>query len=176
MKAITLWQPWASLIACGAKKYETRSWYTNYRGKIAIHASKKKPPRQDEFDYEVFSAITGALSKAYRGWRFDWWLGGHTVYPDGTYSGHAMPLGSIVAVAELVGCRRMVTKGLNSGELGFYRIEGESVAFETVTEEEKLFGDWQSGRYAWELANVEELETPIPVKGAQGLWEWGADE
>jgi hypothetical protein len=26
MKAITLWQPWASLIAIGAKKYETRSW------------------------------------------------------------------------------------------------------------------------------------------------------
>lgn len=26
MRAITLWQPWASLVAVGAKKYETRSW------------------------------------------------------------------------------------------------------------------------------------------------------
>ena len=43
MKAITLWQPWASLIACGAKKYETRSWATRYRGPIAIHAAKKYP-------------------------------------------------------------------------------------------------------------------------------------
>ena len=43
MKAITIWQPWASLIACGAKKYETRSWPTKYRGPIAIHAAAKEP-------------------------------------------------------------------------------------------------------------------------------------
>lgn len=41
MKVITLWEPWASLIAVGAKKIETRSWNTNYRGRIAIHAAKK---------------------------------------------------------------------------------------------------------------------------------------
>jgi hypothetical protein len=28
------------LLACGAKKIETRSWKTNYRGLLAIHASK----------------------------------------------------------------------------------------------------------------------------------------
>jgi hypothetical protein len=38
MKVITLKQPWASLIAEGIKKYEFRSWKTNYRGKILIHA------------------------------------------------------------------------------------------------------------------------------------------
>jgi hypothetical protein len=43
MKAITIWQPWASLIAIGAKQYETRSWETKYRGPIAIHAAKKDP-------------------------------------------------------------------------------------------------------------------------------------
>lgn len=41
MKAITIWQPWASLLATGAKQYETRSWATSYRGPIAIHAAKK---------------------------------------------------------------------------------------------------------------------------------------
>lgn len=41
MKVITLWEPWASLIAVGAKMIETRSWNTNYRGRIAIHAAKK---------------------------------------------------------------------------------------------------------------------------------------
>lgn len=39
MKALTIWQPYASLIAVGAKKYETRSWRTDYRGLIAIHAA-----------------------------------------------------------------------------------------------------------------------------------------
>lgn len=32
MKAISLWQPWASAIAVGAKRVETRSWATKYRG------------------------------------------------------------------------------------------------------------------------------------------------
>lgn len=41
MKALTLWQPWASLIAYGVKTYETRSWTTSYRGPLAIHASKR---------------------------------------------------------------------------------------------------------------------------------------
>ena len=40
MKALSLIQPWASLVICGAKKIETRSWQTKYRGKLAIHASK----------------------------------------------------------------------------------------------------------------------------------------
>ncbi len=40
MKAISLWQPWASLMAIGAKKIEARTWSTNYRGPLAIHASK----------------------------------------------------------------------------------------------------------------------------------------
>ena len=46
MKAITLIQPWATMIAVGAKTYETRSWSTSYRGMIAIHAGKsqKYPP------------------------------------------------------------------------------------------------------------------------------------
>src|SRR3712207_3561005 len=40
LKAITLHQPWATLMSVGAKMWETRSWATDYRGKIAIHASK----------------------------------------------------------------------------------------------------------------------------------------
>lgn len=39
MKALTLWQPWASLISWGEKAYETRNWQTLYRGPLAIHAS-----------------------------------------------------------------------------------------------------------------------------------------
>ena len=41
MKALSLWQPWASLIAAGVKKVETRHWPTAYRGPIAIHAAKR---------------------------------------------------------------------------------------------------------------------------------------
>lgn len=38
MKALTIKEPWATLIIDGYKKYEFRSWRTNYRGKILIHA------------------------------------------------------------------------------------------------------------------------------------------
>jgi len=40
MRAITLYQPWATWIADGDKRYETRSWRTDYRGEILIHAGK----------------------------------------------------------------------------------------------------------------------------------------
>jgi len=38
IKALTLWQPWASLMAAGLKIHETRHWATSYRGLIGIHA------------------------------------------------------------------------------------------------------------------------------------------
>lgn len=41
MKALTLSQPWAELVAAGRKQYETRSWRTSYRGPIAIHAGRE---------------------------------------------------------------------------------------------------------------------------------------
>jgi len=41
MKAISLWQPWASAIALGHKRIETRGWSTRYRGPLAIHAAKR---------------------------------------------------------------------------------------------------------------------------------------
>ena len=40
MKALTIIQPWATLIASGHKMNETRSWKTNYRGEVLIHAGK----------------------------------------------------------------------------------------------------------------------------------------
>lgn len=43
MKALSLIQPWANLIALGEKRIETRSWSTPYRGPLAIHASKSIP-------------------------------------------------------------------------------------------------------------------------------------
>ena len=41
MIAVSLLQPWAELVVCGAKKFETRSWHTNYKGTLLIHASLK---------------------------------------------------------------------------------------------------------------------------------------
>lgn len=58
MKAITLHQPWATLIALGLKRYETRSWATTYRGKLAIHAGKTVI-----FDPRMMPIVAGALAQ-----------------------------------------------------------------------------------------------------------------
>ena len=42
VKALTIREPWATLIINGYKKYEFRSWKTNYRGRILIHAGLGK--------------------------------------------------------------------------------------------------------------------------------------
>ena len=41
MKALSIKQPWASLIAHGIKDIENRTWKTHFRGRIYIHASAK---------------------------------------------------------------------------------------------------------------------------------------
>lgn len=41
MKAIALWQPWASLWCSCRKVHETRGWPTDYRGWVLVHATKK---------------------------------------------------------------------------------------------------------------------------------------
>lgn len=40
MKALTIYQPYATLLATGAKRFETRSYRTRHRGWTAIHAGK----------------------------------------------------------------------------------------------------------------------------------------
>ncbi|WP_274362735.1 ASCH domain-containing protein [Paenibacillus thermotolerans] len=153
MKAITIHQPWASLIAIGAKRFETRGWKTNYRGQIAIHASKKDPhdmmqslPNKVQRQmysvyYNYFNIASGALSR--------------------------MPTGAIVAIADLVDCRKVSDWFFSDG---YPALHGQNDDF-FIDENEFSFGDYTPGRYAWELANVRLIE-PIPVKGQQGLWNW----
>lgn len=155
MKAITVWQPWASLWACGAKQFETRPWATKYRGPIAIHAGLAF---DNSFTEEFAKAAHAALKKSLPGF---------------TYM-HELPRGAIIATAELVGCHKMVLhggRGLSSASPGW--LETDRGIYEP-DEQELLFGDWTPGRYAWEIANVKMLETPIPAKGKQRLWNWEA--
>lgn len=70
MKAITVWQPWAQLLAEGKKHDETRSWRTNYRGEILIHAAKK-PYSQTErlMTAESRKKIRDTLGLGFVNWR-----------------------------------------------------------------------------------------------------------
>lgn len=66
MKAITLWQPWATLVAIGAKQFETRSWTTSHRGPLIIHAAKrfKRPERLLCYEKHFATCLVEAGYKA----------------------------------------------------------------------------------------------------------------
>ncbi len=86
MKAISLDQPWATLVALGLKEYETRGWTTQHRGQIAIHATAHKQAKYNlVFQSEPFLSL---LTRA-----------GFRTYSD-------LPFGAVVAVAELVAIYR----------------------------------------------------------------------
>lgn len=153
MKAITVWQPWASLLACGAKEYETRSWATKYRGSIAIHAALRDP-MQDLYPVPFIRAVAQAFGDS-----FDAAM-------------HNAPRGAIIATAELVGCWEMIRNPVD----GVMHFLDETDAAVCINGNELLFGDWQPGRFAWEFKNMQMLDTPIPARGAQRLWNWKTDK
>jgi hypothetical protein len=60
MRALSLYEPWATLIALGEKRYETRSWSTTYRGPLLICASKRRLPI---YQYPPIGKVQLALNK-----------------------------------------------------------------------------------------------------------------
>jgi hypothetical protein len=65
MRALTLTQPWASLMALQAKRIETRSWKTPYRGELVIHAAKGFPGDAKDFcTSSGVRAVTGNMTPA----------------------------------------------------------------------------------------------------------------
>lgn len=148
MKAITIHQPWATLIALGEKKFETRSWATHYRGPIAIHAAQK-------VDREI------CLEEPFR-----------SILAEHGYTADNLPTGVVVAVGELAWCWK-VSDWLFDGETKIPYLHA-GLSNKLISTMEFAFGDYTPGRYAWELANVRKIE-PTPVKGRQGLWNWGGE-
>lgn len=57
MKVLSLTEPYATLIKCGIKTIETRSWKTNYRGILYIHASSTKIPKEYKNNVELMSLV-----------------------------------------------------------------------------------------------------------------------
>ena len=55
VKALSLTEPYATLIKLGKKKIETRSFKTNYRGELYIHASSTKIPKEWKNNEELIN-------------------------------------------------------------------------------------------------------------------------
>jgi len=148
MKALTLWQPWATLVAMEVKKIETRCWTTKYRGPIAIHSAASFPvsylgtsAQTSIFRDELADVFSVRRDRDDR-------MGKHV---SDILKG--LPLGKVLCIVKLLSIE--VTD--NVGDL---------------SERERIFGNYENGRYAWHLEMMEVFEPPIPAKGNRMLWNW----
>lgn len=175
MKALTIRQPWASLIAAGVKTIETRSWSPRYRGPLLIHAGKARFGFSSE-RAEVIRSLPLARWGDMRAH-----VKGDPEMCDN------YPLGAVVAVADLVDVVPIIddTTGPRTVEphfslapncygylfpatmpdFGWYPSEDEPVDHG----DQLPLGDFTPERYAWLLDNVRRIH-PVPSKGKQGLW------
>lgn len=147
MKALTLWQPWASLMALRFKLVETRGWSTKHRGETAIHSALKTP-----------SFVISHLSEDFRK---EMERCGFEYFPVQNnccgyrHEDQPMPTGAIIATGNLVAVLE-VTDDLRAD----------------LSKRELTFGNYQDGRYAWFFEDMKPLPKPIWIRGNRLLWNW----
>jgi hypothetical protein len=152
MKALTIWQPWASLIMIGAKPFEFRGRsYIEYSGhpqpgdRIVIHAGARKI---------VPAEIDDLLKRL------------ETPYDTtGLIASEARPL--LERVRAAYKCQGLpLAVGLGTAIIGKPRNAG--AIFQRRVED----SDRGEFNWAWPLSNIEHFEPPVPMRGAQGFWNW----
>ena len=173
MKCLSLYQPWASLVAHGLKRVETRSWAhpDPLPAILAVHATAKVDERlvaglinhpKDGPHFRRAFAAMGVPCREFQG-RGIW-----------AVSGKLLPAGCVVAVVRVIACAPTthVAKYDTTHEgppmwakQGLYR-------YLHITEAERAFGDYSPGRHGWVFDRVLRLDPPVPAKGNRMLWEW----
>lgn len=154
MKAISLYQPWASAIAVGLKSIETRSWpapKSIIGHPLAIHAAKRNTAAELSWWIENVRH-NGEFSSAFarRGYReFD-----------------DLPRGAIVAIATLAA---VISTNDNPKIRGS---EAVHLGVPCPLDSDETWGNFSPDRFAWFLADIVPLKTPVPCIGRQGLFDW----
>lgn len=156
LKAITLTQPYASLMAIGAKCVETRSWPPHSLrpgDRIAIHAGKGFA----EGDAKDF--VERCRAEPFRAALVAGFFAGYFQKrpPQPFYPGD-LPRGAVVALARFVKA-----------------IPGDAPEIARLSELETAFGYYGRGRWGWLFEDVQAIE-PIPARGKLGIWTWEVPE
>lgn len=168
MQAITLWQPWATLIALGVKTFETRSWaFPDHLvgQQIAIHAAKRAPTA-DEQDVGRFRC-----AKHHGKW--------HVFDTEGDTTMIRLPLGAVVARTVLASPPALIVDP-DSESLGppHVVVDGDTLLHRPLPQSadpidvsaDLPYGDFTPSRFAWPLAYTEPVDPPITAAGAQQFW------
>lgn len=154
MKALSIKQPWASLIAHGIKDIENRTWKTKFRGRIYVHASQAWNAESAEICVSNPN-VKNALEK----------LGMIHNYRDETigykgYSFSGLEHGAIIGEVDIIDCVINHPSIWAEKSEGFWNpIKGKWISRSKPT-------------YNWVLANPILYKNPIlNVKGKLSFWE-----
>lgn len=171
MKALTIYQPWASLVIVGAKPYEFRGWNPRERGgayakligqRIVIHASARKI-RLGEIGDLLDDMKDGG----------DAWAGRclHREQADAVLSdGYAMALSGADG-SQWLG----YSVGLGTAVLGEPR-NGLEIAEEFGLSRVNDSDRDEHANWGWPMLDIERWDEPIPMRGFQGFWNWPTPE
>ena len=154
MKCISILQPWASLVALGHKRIETRSWNTKYRGELLIHASKRM---LNGFERKEF------WERLYGKVNFD-------TYKElaSMPSFEELPYGSIIGKVNLISTISTNQIRLDAGV--HIDEDGQRLGTWGFTAQELAFGNYEWNRFGWLLSDPILFKEPIPCKGQLGIW------
>lgn len=154
MKALTIWQPWASLIIIGAKPYEFRGWRppASVQGqRIVNHAAARK------VDWREVHQLIRLLEAGGR------YAAQTCLKPD-----LALPfLRAAVDDPALL----PLAAGLGTVRLGEPR-NGIEIAAEFGVPRANDSDRDAHANWGWPMLDIERWAEPFPIKGAQGLWNW----
>lgn len=145
--AITLTQPWATLMVLGEKRIETRGWGTTRRGRVAIHAAKGFP--KDARYLTTWDPFRTVLAK------------------HGYESAAQLPTAAIVGTVDLVRCD--VFKPDTLEHIRDHSAHGRLPAHEGD------FGDFTAGRYGLLTRDPVRLKVVVAARGALGFWRIPSD-
>ncbi|MBX9881239.1 MAG: ASCH domain-containing protein [Sphingomonas sp.] len=152
MKALTLWQPWASLVIEGCKPFEFRSWHVPRSiigQRIVIHAAAR------EVNHSECVRLLRALQQ-----------GGATAAETCLISEKAIPL-----LAGRSWLDYPLACGLGTAIVGEPR-NGIDIAEEFGVPRANDSDRDQHANWGWPMLEIERWEQPIRMRGAQGLWNW----
>lgn len=144
MRALTLYQPHASLMAVGEKKIETRSWPAPKTLKpgdwVAIHAAKATPPIWIRM--HTRQQLFGVLMERHQ-----------LALP--------LPAGMIVGLVRFVEC-------LPCGSGGLIK---DGTSQQPISEQERILGAYGPDRWGWVFEDARPLRPTVTARGFQGLWK-----
>lgn len=166
MKAITIWQPWASLIIAGAKPYEFRGWRppaSIIGQRIVIHAAARK------IDVEESYVLYKILQNRKESERLALYAAETCLHPE-----LAMPV--LKRACKLHQTEPLpMACGLGTAIIGEPRL-GTEIAEEFGVPRANDSDRDQHANWGWPMLDIEAWPEPIPMRGAQGLWNWPTPE